>query len=88
MYRSVAILFVLITFFFKLSAQKQYSFSQVNDVDGLVSNQVACIYKDSRGFIWIGTKTGLSRYYGTRFVNYKHNSADSTSICDNYIVNI
>lgn len=69
-------------------AQKQYSFLQVNNTDGLVNNQVTCIYKDSRGFIWIGTSAGLSRYDGSGFVNYKHNSSDSTSIVDNYIVDI
>ena len=69
-------------------AQKQYSFLQVDNTDGLVSNRVACIHKDSRGFVWIGTKAGLSRYDGARIVNYKHDSTDSTSIMDNYIINI
>lgn len=68
--------------------EKQYSFLHVNNEDGLVNNHVTKIYKDSRGFVWIGTTGGLSRYDGTSFVNYQHNSLDSLSIIDNYIVNI
>ncbi|MCU4177236.1 two-component regulator propeller domain-containing protein [Carboxylicivirga sp. N1Y90] len=82
---SLVLLLMLLS---SVSAQKQYSFLQVNNIDGLVSDRVACIHKDSRGFIWIGTKAGLSCYDGSGFVNYKHDSSDSTSIPDNYILQI
>lgn len=36
--------------------------------DGLPSNTIRCIYKDSRGLLWIGTEAGLCCYDG---VNYK-----------------
>lgn len=36
--------------------------------DGLPSNAIRCIYKDSRGLLWIGTDAGLCCYDG---VNYK-----------------
>lgn len=36
--------------------------------DGLPSNTIRCIYKDSRGLLWIGTDAGLCCYDG---VNYK-----------------
>ena len=65
-----------------------YSFIRVDASDGLVNNQVTCIFKDSRGFIWIGTTAGLSRFDGTNFVNYTHNDKDPSSIIDNYIVDI
>jgi len=38
--------------------------------DGLVSNPVRRIYQDSRGFIWIATWEGLSKYDGNKFTNY------------------
>jgi len=38
--------------------------------DGLPQSQASIIYQDSRGFIWISTKNGLSRFDGTDFVNY------------------
>ncbi|MDR0939425.1 MAG: response regulator [Mediterranea sp.] len=39
--------------------------------DGIANNSVYCIFQDSRGFIWMGTLNGLSRYDGNTFVNYQ-----------------
>jgi signal transduction histidine kinase/ligand-binding sensor domain-containing protein len=38
--------------------------------DGLVNNDILNIYQDSRGFIWLCTRGGLSRYDGSRFTNF------------------
>jgi hypothetical protein len=38
--------------------------------DGLAGNEINAILQDSRGFLWIGTDSGLSRFDGTRFVSY------------------
>ena len=46
------------------------SFKNYTASDGLVANPVRCIYQDSKGFIWIGTWEGLSRYDGYKFYNY------------------
>ncbi len=86
--RLVCIYLTLLLILVPVSAEKQYSFLQVNNADGLVNNQVTCIKKDARGFIWIGTNAGLSRYDGSSFLNYKHDSSDSTTIKDNYIETI
>ena len=88
MNRVVIACVVLFVFLFELRPQQQYSFLQVNSADGLVSNRVTCIHKGARGFIWIGTKAGLSRYDGVRVVNYKHDSTDSTSLPNNHIIKI
>ncbi|MFB6318311.1 two-component regulator propeller domain-containing protein [Saccharicrinis sp. FJH54] len=69
-------------------ANSRYSFLRLNNSNGLINNQVTCIFKDSHGFIWIGTSAGLSRYDGSKFINFKHNLNDSTTIIDNYIVKI
>src|SRR5579864_3735353 len=37
--------------------------------DGLANNSVLSIAADSRGFLWIATAEGLSRYDGFAFVN-------------------
>lgn len=37
---------------------------------GLVSGYVFGMYQDSRGFLWVGTPFGVSRFDGRRFVNY------------------
>ncbi|MCH9028513.1 MAG: hypothetical protein IH819_02635 [Bacteroidetes bacterium] len=41
--------------------------------------------KDSRGFMWFGTKSGLNKYDGYEFVIYKNKPFDSTSISNNQI---
>ena len=38
--------------------------------DGLAGDEINTILQDSRGYLWIGTDTGLSRFDGTRFVDY------------------
>ena len=38
--------------------------------DGLASNQVGCIKRDSHGFLWFCTSEGLSRFDGSTFTNY------------------
>ena len=38
--------------------------------DGLPSEVVGALLLDSRGFLWVGHRLGVSRFDGTRFVNY------------------
>lgn len=38
--------------------------------DGLVQSQVNHLFQDSRGYIWVSTRAGLSRFDGTSFRNY------------------
>lgn len=47
----------------------------VKDIgENLLSQRVRSLYKDSRGYIWIGTESGVSRYNGTKVVNYEPKS--------------
>lgn len=65
-----------------------YAFKRLDSSNGLISNSITTIFKDHKGFMWIGTSSGLSRYDGHHFVNYTHDVFDSLSIKDNYIVDI
>ncbi|HEV3457528.1 MAG TPA: two-component regulator propeller domain-containing protein [Thermoanaerobaculia bacterium] len=38
--------------------------------DGLAGDEINAVLQDSRGFLWIATDSGLSRFDGTRFVSY------------------
>ncbi len=52
----------------------QYSFSAITIKDGLLHNYINAIYKDSRGFLWVSTQNGLSRYDGYSFTQYNISS--------------
>jgi ligand-binding sensor domain-containing protein len=51
-------------------AAQQYSFINFSIEDGLAQSQVQTIYQDHKGYLWMGTYGGLSRYDGKSFVNY------------------
>src|ERR1700680_98891 len=38
--------------------------------DGVAGDEIHAVLQDSRGFLWIATESGLSRFDGTRFVEY------------------
>jgi len=65
--------------------QKVIDFVHLNEDDGLSSNDVNCIFKDSRGFLWFGTRNGLNRYDAYEFEVWKHIPGDSTGISNNTI---
>ncbi len=67
---------------------QSYNFSHIDINKGLSHNQVNAILKDKTGFIWIGTLAGLNRYDGYSFKIFKHGINDTTSLSDDYIVNI
>ena len=66
----------------------QYRFSQLNINNGLSHNQVNSIFKDSQGFMWFGTASGLNRFDGYTFKVFKHDANNKNSISDDYIANI
>ena len=59
--------FLIISFY---TTSQQLIFKTYTAEDGLVSNPVRRIYQDKKGFIWIGTWQGLSKYDGHKFTNY------------------
>jgi signal transduction histidine kinase/ligand-binding sensor domain-containing protein/DNA-binding response OmpR family regulator len=63
-------------------------FINIDITQGLSSNQITCIYKDNKEFMWIGTMSGLNRYDGYTFKVYQNVVSDSSSLNDNYIYKI
>lgn len=49
---------------------QSYPFREYTVMDGLAQSQSTIIFQDSRGFIWIGTRNGISRFDGIEFKNY------------------
>ncbi len=66
----------------------QYKFSLLDMNDGLSNNQIKCFLKDSHGFLWIGTMSGLNRYDGYEIREFKYDSKDTASIVGNTILKL
>src|ERR1700759_4182219 len=60
-------------------------FRHVSYEQGLSNTTILCVFQDSRGFMWFGTRDGLNRYDGVNVTVYKNNPHVSSSIRDNFI---
>ena len=49
-----------------------YQFIQYRVEDGLKSDIIKAIGRDSLGFIWVGSDDGLMQYNGNKFLHYPH----------------
>ena len=71
------------------SAQVRFENPEVfNTLDGLPSNHITALAKDQEGFIWIGTKQGLSRYDGAVVENFFHDEENENSLKNNEILDV
>ena len=50
--------------------QFQYELEALAQKYAITSTDINCIFQDSKGFIWIGTKAGLSRFDGQEFEDF------------------
>lgn len=53
-----------------ITTAQQINIRRYSIEDGLVNNDINNIFQDSRGFIWLCTRGGLSLYDGSRFTNF------------------
>ncbi len=58
-------------------------FSHLGIAQGLPQSSVYCMFQDSKGFIWLGTSLGISRYDGYGFRNFSYNPSNPFSIHSN-----
>ncbi|MEM8485720.1 MAG: two-component regulator propeller domain-containing protein [Bacteroidota bacterium] len=55
---------------------------------GLAHSNATVIIQDRKGFIWIGTERGLSRYDGTHYKTYRNDPSDKNSLFDHFVINL
>lgn len=67
------------------SPAQQIIFRNYTVADGLPSSTVWAIQQDKEGFIWFGTKNGLSRFDGYNFKNFQFSKAAPGSIGNNVV---
>ncbi len=76
-----------------LNAQEQdnlqLTFKELSIDEGLAQSTVYCAMQDSKGYIWLGTRTGgLDKYDGYNFEHHKYDQEDPYSISGNEIISL
>jgi len=61
---------------------RSYTYRYYSTRDGLAQMQITCAFQDNDGFMWFGTKGGISKYDGVSFKNYTtENGLFNNDIC-------
>ncbi|EHQ30385.1 histidine kinase [Mucilaginibacter paludis DSM 18603] len=69
-------------------AQQAPDFTSLTTKNGLSSNVVNAVLKDSYGWVWFATADGLNRFDGTNFTVYRHRDGDPASLPVNEILSM
>ena len=87
--RSVVYAFLLVLSSFPVAAQyDKYRFSRLDISQGLSHNEVTSFFRDEKGYLWLGTMSGLNRYDGNSFKIFRHDLRDPATINDDFISQI
>jgi signal transduction histidine kinase/ligand-binding sensor domain-containing protein/DNA-binding response OmpR family regulator len=72
-----------------ISAQEsRMQFNYLTIDDGLSSNTIRCFCRDSKGYIWIGTRNGLNRFDGYTITTFFANTNKPGALSNNIIPSI
>ncbi len=66
----------------------EFVFEHYSSDDGLPHRSICDIHQDSRGYLWLCTWYGLSRYDGNGFVNYVMRPGDKSNLSHNRILTV
>ena len=66
----------------------EFIFEHYSSDEGLPHNSICDIHQDSRGYLWLCTWYGLSRYDGRTFVNYTMRPGDYSNLSHNRVLSI
>lgn len=66
----------------------KFMFEHYSSDDGLPHNSICDMHQDSRGYLWLCTWYGLSRYDGNGFVNYAMLPGDCSNLSHNRILSV
>ena len=83
--KKIFLLYILLLFSLNRALAVDIRSIQLTTNEGIANNTVRCMYQDSKGFIWMGTLNGLSRYDGSSFVTYQPAQGTSLSLGDHRI---
>lgn len=70
---------------FAFADDRNIRFTHLTNDDGLPNNTVYTICQDYKGFIWIGTKSGLCKYNGSNISVYNYKADEKQGIPSNQV---
>lgn len=78
---------MLLTFssVYALSTLESVDFNRLTNRSGLSNSQVNAILKDRRGYVWLGTQSGLNRFDGFRMKVFLYDDDNPCSIPNNSV---
>ncbi|MCA8832791.1 sensor histidine kinase [Hymenobacter pini] len=68
------------------ASQPALAFRTLTAQDGLAENSVYAVVQDRRGFLWVATQDGLSRYDGVSFRTFRNDARQSASLGSNFVL--
>lgn len=69
--RKICFILILVLIAVSVNGQNSYVFHHLKTGSGLSNSNVKAILKDHKGFLWIGTESGLNCYDGYNFKVYR-----------------
>lgn len=85
----LSIFFVVLTHSYICQAQKNYNkFSQLTIDNGLSSNRIWSIFRDSKDYLWISTDVGLDKYDSYQVKKYRYDEKQPCTISSNIVISI
>ncbi|RYY17647.1 MAG: histidine kinase, partial [Chitinophagaceae bacterium] len=90
MFRARLLPLITLWFYFApfLAKGQPYYFKHFETDDGLINNSVNVITQDKNGFIWIGTRGGLTRFDGYLFKSINNHNSERGNLWNNFITSI
>jgi signal transduction histidine kinase/ligand-binding sensor domain-containing protein/DNA-binding response OmpR family regulator len=82
------LLLLLLFFALSLMAQHRFSFTHYTSDNGLSQNSITAIMKDSKGYVWLGTRDGLNKFDGYNFTHYNSKPQKKQTGLSNRILTI
>ncbi len=71
-----------------LAEHINWRYESLTTDDGLSSNHITCLLRDQQGYLWVGTNSGLNRYYGYGFDIFRQQPGHENCISSSYIYDI
>lgn len=85
--KKLGLIIVLLCFSIRMNAG-DFMFKHLEVKDGLSNNRINDIFKDSEGFMWFSTASGLNRYDGYQVKVFRSFDMENGPLPDNYILDV